>query len=251
MIPSPAFNAFSETYEKGVAQVVTTQLLADLETPVSAMIKLVKGAPDSFLLESVEGGSIRGRYSFLGMKPDLIWRCSGDMAEINRNALLDRTAFTACPVGADGGVLASFRALLAESRIDLPDGMAPMAAGLFGYMGYDMVRLAEDIPNENPTEIEVPDGQYMRPTIIAVFDTIEDLVTVVTPVRPEDGVSAEAAYEAACDRLDQVVADFNAAQPLRHDVEEEGTRLEDVTSNMTADAFCDIVEKGKESGVAQ
>jgi len=246
MTPSPDLSTFSKAYEEGVAQVVTTQLLADLETPVSAMIKLVKGAPDSFLLESVEGGSIRGRYSFLGMKPDLIWRCYGDRTEINRGALSDRNTFTACPVGEDGGVLASFRALLAESRIDLPEGMAPMAAGLFGYMGYDMVRLAENIPNANPTEIDVPDGQYMRPTIIAVFDTIEDMVTVVTPVRPEEGVSAEAAYESACARLEQVVADFNASHPLRHDAEEYGTKLDDVTSNMTADSFCEIVEKGKE-----
>ena len=94
MTLSPDFAAFSKTYEEGNAQVVFTKLIADLETPVSAMIKPVKGAPDSFLLESVEDGSIRGRYSFLGMKPDLIWRCFGDKAEINRIALKDRTAFT-------------------------------------------------------------------------------------------------------------------------------------------------------------
>ncbi len=91
---SPDFAAFSKTYEEGNTQVVFTKLIADLVIPVSAMIKLVKGVPDSFLLESVEDGSIRGRYSFLGMKPDLIWRCFGDKAEINRIARKDRTAFT-------------------------------------------------------------------------------------------------------------------------------------------------------------
>ena len=72
MTSSPDFAAFSKTYEEGNAQVVSTKLIADLETPVSAMIKLVKGAPDSFLLESVEGGAWRGRYSAIGLDPDLI-----------------------------------------------------------------------------------------------------------------------------------------------------------------------------------
>jgi anthranilate synthase component 1 len=125
-------------------------MIADLETPVSAMIKLVGGAPNSFFLESVEGGSIRGRYSFLGMQPDLIWRCHGNQAEINRGALENPGAFQPCPVSEDAGTLASFRSVLAESRIDLPPGLPPMAAGLFGYMGYDVVRLAEDIPDNNP-----------------------------------------------------------------------------------------------------
>ncbi|MBT7033314.1 MAG: anthranilate synthase component I, partial [Rhodospirillaceae bacterium] len=160
MDTEPGFTAFEAAYNAGKPQVLWTRMIADLETPVSAMIKLVDGAPNSFLLESVEGGSIRGRYSFLGMQPDLIWRCHGNGAEINRNALEDAGAFEPCPVSEDAGTLASFRSVLAESRIDLPPGLPPMAAGLFGYMGYDAVRLAEDIPDTNPKNLDVPDGQF-------------------------------------------------------------------------------------------
>ena len=99
MRASPEYEDFAPIYNSGKAQVVATTLISDLETPVSAMMKLVGGEPLSFLLESVEGGKIRGRYSFLGMRPDLIWRCYGNKAEINRNALKDAKTFEPCPIG--------------------------------------------------------------------------------------------------------------------------------------------------------
>ena len=111
----------------------------------------------------------------------------------------------------------SLRAILDESAIDLPEGMPPMAAGLVGYMSYDMVRLMEKLPDENPKFIEVPDGLFMRPTVIAVFDTIEDLVTVITPVRPEAGVDAATAYRQAQERLADIVADFERSLPYRRE----------------------------------
>ena len=129
MTPEPEFSAFAEAYGAGRPQVVWTRLIADLETPVSAMLKLADGRPYSFLLESVEGGTIRGRYSFIGLKPDLIWRCTGDRAEVNRSARFDPQAFEPERRGA----LASLRALVEESAIDIPPELPPMAAGLVGY----------------------------------------------------------------------------------------------------------------------
>src|SRR6516164_4567665 len=134
----PPFPSFSHQYEEGVPQVAWTRLVADLETPVSAMLKLADGRPNSFLFESVEGGAIRGRYSFIGLKPDLIWRCFGNKAEINRRARSTPDAFEPHE-GAAPGALASLRAIIAESRIDTPAPLPPMASGLFGYMGYGMV----------------------------------------------------------------------------------------------------------------
>jgi anthranilate synthase component 1 len=244
MDTEPSFEAFEAAYNAGKPQVLWTRMIADLETPVSAMIKLVGGAANSFLLESVEGGSIRGRYSFLGMQPDLIWRCHGNQADINRHALADPGAFQPCPVSEATGTLSSFRAILAESRIELPSGLPPMAAGLFGYMGYDAVRLAEDIPDSNPKTLDVPDGQFMRPTIITVFDTIEDLVSVVTPAWPNHDVAAAEAYEAGLARLGKVLDDFGKSLPRhgRDPIQEFG----EPQSNMTEEEFCEIVEKGKE-----
>src|SRR3954466_6393447 len=89
----PARSGFGETYAAGKPQVVWTTLVSDLETPVSAMIKLADGQSNCFLLESVTGGEVRGRYSFIGLKPDLIWRCNRDKVEINRRARVDAHAF--------------------------------------------------------------------------------------------------------------------------------------------------------------
>jgi anthranilate synthase component 1 len=239
---TPDFEAFSRLYDAGKPQVVYTSLIADLETPVSAMLKLADGRPNSFLLESVEGGSIRGRYSFIGLKPDLIWRCHGNHAEVNRKARFDADAFEPC----NGGALESLRAVLDESAIELPEGMPPMAAGLVGYMSYDMVRLMEKLPDENAKFIEVPDGLFIRPTVIAVFDTIEDQVTVITPVRPEDGIDAAAAYHQARERLADIVADFERSLPYRRETSSQLAELPTPTSNMTHEQFHTMVENAKE-----
>ncbi len=138
---------------------VWTTLVADLETPVSAYLKLGGGKPMSFLLESVEGGAVRGRYSIIGLEPDLIWRANGGKAEINRSAHAKPDAFA--PLNEPP--LAALRALIAESRIALPDSLPPMAAGVFGYLGYDMVRLMEELPPPNPDPIGIPDARAGAP----------------------------------------------------------------------------------------
>ena len=85
MIIQPAAAEFARLYDAGEPQVVWTRLVADLETPVSAMLKLSAGRANCFLLESVEGGAVRGRYSIIGIEPDLIFRAQGSKAEINRD----------------------------------------------------------------------------------------------------------------------------------------------------------------------
>ncbi len=93
----PDFRNFARAYDAGEASVAVTTLVADLETPVSAYLKLARGrGGNMFLLESVEGGAQRGRYSMIGLDPDLIFRSSGDRAEINRRALIDPDAFAPC-----------------------------------------------------------------------------------------------------------------------------------------------------------
>ncbi|WP_259779774.1 anthranilate synthase component I [Aestuariispira ectoiniformans] len=238
----PDFEAFKTLYDNGQAQVVWTTLVADLETPVSAFLKIADSKPNSFLLESVEGGAIRGRYSFIGMKPDVIWRCFGNKAEVNRRALVDTHHFEQ----SDKPTLESLKDLTESSRIDLPSHLPPMAAGIFGYMSYDTVRLVENLPNVNPDALNVPDGIFVRPTIIAVFDSIEDIVTIVTPVRPDSEISALAAYETAMDRLADVRNDF--ARALSHDAPAHADDIEwpEPVSNMEPDAYKSMVAKAKD-----
>jgi len=133
---TPEFDAFEAAYARGENQVVYTRLAADLDTPVSLMLKLAGARKDSFMLESVTGGEVRGRYSVVGMKPDVIWRCRGETSAINRSARFDPDAFEDLP----GAPLTTLRELIAESRIEMPEGLPPIAAGLFGYLGYDMTR---------------------------------------------------------------------------------------------------------------
>ncbi|TQF76227.1 anthranilate synthase component I, partial [Elioraea sp. Yellowstone] len=184
---------FRARYEAGEPQLLWTTTVSDLETPVSAFIKLAAGRPNSVLLESVEGGATRGRYSIIMLDPDLVWRVRGDRAEVNRFALTDPEGWREEEVGA----LASLRRLLAESRVAIPPGLPPMSAGLVGYLAYDFVRRIERIPETNPDPLGLPDGILLRPTIVAVFDTVADTLTFATTVRPQPGVDAEAARAAA------------------------------------------------------
>ncbi len=242
MRATPDFDGFRPAYERGAAQVVWTTLVADLETPVSAFLKLADGRRFSCLFESVEGGATIGRYSFIGLKPDLVWRCFGTRAEINRAARHDPGAFT--PL--DGHPLDSLRALIAESRIDLPPGLPPMASCLLGYMGYDTVRLMERIPDENPDALGLPDGLFFRPSVIAVFDRVEDQVTVITPVWPREGTGAESAYEEARARLADIVDEFQRSLPYRREPAQAGAALPEPASNMSQADFHAMVARARE-----
>jgi anthranilate synthase component 1 len=206
----PQARDFTSRYDDRVPQVVWTSLIADLETPVSAFLKISGNSPISFLLESVEGGAVRGRYSVIGLDPDLIWRTSGTRSEINRSAISGSNDFVPC----SQSPLQALRALIVESRIELPAELPPMSAGIFGYLGYDMVRLMEDLPSPNPDPIGIPDAVMVRPTVVVVFDAVADTITVVTPVRPQNDVSAKAALVRATERLAAVVDALD--QPLTH-----------------------------------
>jgi anthranilate synthase component 1 len=239
----PAYGTFADAYGAGRPQLVWTRLVADLETPVSAFLKLAHGAPMSFLFESVEGGATRGRYSFIGLKPDLIWRCHGQLVEINRHALTDADAFEPD----SEKTLDSLKSLLDECAIDTPAELPPMAAGLFGYMGYDTVRLIERLPDDNEDTLGIPEGIFLRPTIIAIFDNIEDVVMLITPVWPDEKLSAKNAFDAAVGRLEEMVEAF--AAPLDHGLltAPMGDSPAPVAvSNTTREAYHDMVARTKE-----
>jgi anthranilate synthase component 1 len=238
----PPADAFAARYGRGEAQVVWTTLVADLETPVSAFLKIAGGRPMSFLLESVEGGAVRGRYSVIGLDPDVVWRTNGKHAEINRAARSKSDSFAPC----DAPPLQALRALIAESRIALPDGLPPMAAGVFGYLGYDTVRLLEELPASHPDPIGLPDAVLIRPTLIVVFDAVKDAITVVTPVRPEAGVTAKVALTRAEERLAAVVDALDRPLDKAAAGPEAGPLDVPAKSNTTADEYRAMVTKAKE-----
>ena len=238
MISEPPYEAFQSTYDGGAPQVVWTRLIDDLETPVSAFLKIGHGKPYAFLFESVEGGAFRARYSIITLNPDLVWRCRGDQAEIARGT--DIAAERFAPQA--GGALDSLRDLLAASRIELPPGLPPMAAGVFGAIGYDMIRLVERLPNVNPDPLDLPDSILTRPSIVAIFDAIAQEIILVTSVRP-DGASAADAYTSARERLQAVIEDLKKpAPPLLGTATPEPDRF---TTPVDRETFRGIVETAK------
>ncbi len=242
LVAEPAQQAFSSVYDAGRAQVVWTRLVADLETPVSAYLKLSDGRTMTSFLESVEGGATRGRYSFIGIAPDVVWRAYGSLAEINRTPATAPDAF----VRQTEPTLDALRSLLAESRIDLPAGLPPNSAGVIGYMGYDTIRLIENLPNAKPDSLGIPDAVLVRPTVMVVFDNIKDEMIVVTPVYPSPALTASAAYAAAEQRLAGVVTALDAPTPHAALASASALELPAKTSNTSPDEYMGIVERAKE-----
>ncbi|MBM2320885.1 MULTISPECIES: anthranilate synthase component I [Marivita] len=241
-ILTPDFDSFARAFEAGENQVVYARLAADLDTPVSLMLKLTGAAKDAFVLESVTGGEVRGRYSIIGMKPDVIWQCHGTQSRINRAARYDPDAFEP----QDGDPLTTLRALIAESKIGLPDDLPQAAAGLFGYLGYDMIRLVEHLPNINPDPLGLPDAVMMRPSVVAVLDGVKGEVTVVSPAWVTDGLSARAAYAQAAERVMDAVRDLERALPQQAREIGDAADIPAPVSNFTHDGYKQAVEKAKD-----
>lgn len=233
-------DAFKANYDSGVAQVVSTILVADLDTPVSAYLKLATGERYACLLESVEGGETRGRYSIIGLRPDIIWRAEGSDVSICRDADKGNTVFDPT----SDKPLASLRALQQESLIDLPHALPQMAAGIVGYMGYDMVREMEDLGAAKADPLGLSTSLFIRPTIMAVFDSVTNLITLVTPVRPLADVSAETAFAEAESRLDAMLERLDAPLPLSHSI--AMPEMQEAISNTGRDRFHEMVKQAQD-----
>lgn len=243
MTLSPEYADFAKSHDAGENQVVYTRLVADLDTPVSLMLKLAQARKNSFILESVTGGEVKGRYSIIGMNPDLIWECRGTKTRINREALYDDAAF----VDQSGDEpLDALRAILAESKMTLPDDLPPMAAGMFGYLGYDMIRLVEHLPDVNPDPLGLPDAVMTRPSVIVVVDGVKGEITVISPVWNTGGTSAKSAYAQAGERVTAALRDLDRPVVAEQLHAHEGSRIGEPVSNITKPEYFDVVARAKE-----
>jgi anthranilate synthase component I len=190
--------------DAGKPALVWRRMIADTETPVSAMLKLSDSERGDFILESVEGGAVRGRYSLIGLAPDLVFRAVGAAAEINREWLTDRDAFA--PLEADS--LSALRALVASCRIDVPEGLPSALACLVGYFGYETVGLIEKLPRPPANPLNLPDMMFVRPTLILVFDRLADMLYFAAPVWPGGRIAP------AVDRIETAMARLSKPLPL-------------------------------------
>jgi anthranilate synthase component 1 len=222
---STDFKAFESNFNAGRTQLIRQWIPADMETPVSAYLKLTNSAPYSFLLESVEGGAVLGRYSVIGFSPDLIWKPEKDRAK----------------------TLASLKETLAACRIDdVPAELPPMAvSGLFGYLGYDMIRLIEDIPDNNPDDLNIPESILTRPTVLAIFDNVKNMICLVAPVyehAKNSKKSAQDVFKAANERIENEIESLESAETQPQNASNLSTPLT-VQSNTTEKQYKDSVNK--------
>lgn len=236
---NPDFEEFAAALAAGRGQVLSRERVADLDTPVGAYLKLVQGQAPAFLFESVEGGAARGRYSAIGLAPDLIWRCRDGKAEINRHALSAPHAFQPD----DRTVLDSLEDAIGQARLPLPPALPAIAAGLYGYLGYDMVRHMEALPALKPDVLGIPDAVMMRPTLTVVFDHVRDTLMLCAPVYP--GQDPRDAWNAAMARLDEAEAALDRPLP-RPAPAARLPALPEPASNFSREDFLAVVERAKE-----
>lgn len=201
-------SAALEQLAQGKPALIWRSLVADTETPVGAALKLFEDGRGDFLLESVEGGETRGRYSLVGLDPDLVFRASGTACEINRDWQADRETFT--PLAGDS--LTELRALVESCRCDVPAQLPKALACLVGYFGYETIGLVEKLPRAPQSPLELPDMLFVRPSLILIFDRLSDELFCVAPVWPGSGSPAQAVLKAS-ERIDEALRRLAAPAP--------------------------------------
>jgi anthranilate synthase component 1 len=230
--------------------ILWTKVSADLDTPVSVALKL-KEEKYLCLFESVQNGKVRGRYSFIVTDPDLLWKCSDAKAYVNRNPYGEGDNFE---YDSDD-VFASLRALIRSSQLHIESELPSMSSGVFGYMGYDMVRYIENIPDNNKESIDIPQSIFMRPQIVIIFDAVNDEMILVCSVF-EYTDDASVAY----DRADKKIKEFlkkldntHLSKNYSYQTKLTSTKLTsaeektlNVKSNTTREQYCEMVKKAKE-----
>ena len=243
-VPGGGIHGARAALAAGKSALVWRRQIADTDTPISAALKLFEPDRGDFLLESVEGGAVRGRYSLIGLAPDLVFRAQGEKAEINRHWATDRDAFVAEPVGA----LDALRALVAECRADLDPALPAALACLVGYFGYETVGLVEKLPRPSPNPLDLPDMLFVRPTVILVFDRLADALFLVAPVWKGSYRDADAAIDEALERIDATAARLAAPLP---DVPPPAAIADvEVTPVLQPGRYAAMVERAKDYIVA-
>ncbi|GLS99598.1 anthranilate synthase component I [Sphingobium jiangsuense] len=232
--------AIRASLDAGRSALLWRKQIADTETPISAALKLMQPERGDFLLESVEGGSVRGRFSLLGIAPDLVFRAEGDKAQLNRHWQTDRAAFTDAP----GDTLAALRALVEECKADTDVALPPALACLVGHFGYETIGLVEKLPRPAPNPLDMPDMLFVRPTVILVFDRLEDALYLVAPLWKEKSADIDRALDEARDRLDAAAA--RLAGPLPEQPVPDSLEDAQFTPVLPAGRYEEMVNRAKD-----
>lgn len=230
----PAKSEFLKLAKRGNLIPVYREVLADFDTPISAYAK-IGGGDYSFLLESVEGGERLARYSFLGSRPSLVFSSKGNRIEL-RELRKARTYYADDPI-------AELKKILTAYRFVAVAGLPRFCGGLVGYLGYDMVRFVEKIPDKNPDDLKVPDAVFMMTDTILIFDHVDHKIKVVSNVHVKG--SASKAYDAAAARIDAIIRQIKAPV-VSKEKPAPARKKAALESNMTKPEFEAMVRSAKE-----
>lgn len=235
----PGLDDFTQLAAKAGLVPVSREIVADLDTPLTVFAKVAGDESHAFLLESLEGGEKWGRYSFIGLDPLLTFESAGDRITIRRNGGTEELAGD--PLEALKDLLAGFNACR-ES-----DFLPRFFGGAVGYLGYDMVRFMERLPDLNQAQDRFPDSSFMVPRLVLIFDNLKQTLTVVNCVETGDGDGVEETYQRACQRIDAMINRLKR-RPLPYDVVDGDTAGQEhqFCSNMEESAFKEMVERAKE-----
>lgn len=248
----PSKDEFVTLAKKGNLIPIYRELMADLETPVSAFMKIEEDY--SYLLESVEGGERIGRYSFLGNKPSMIFKSKGNQIEI-----LERTStagFDTKKFATQKDPLFEIEQLMKNYVFVPVRGLPRFCGGLVGYMGYDVVRFFEKIPHNNPDDLGVPEAFFVLTETIVIFDHIEHKIKIVSNAHIKDGSrieDIERTYDDAIRKIDEVVMRLRKStipacwqrKPSSSVVSQSSKSGKSVRSNFTKQRFENVVRKAK------
>jgi anthranilate synthase component 1 len=238
---TPDFDEFCQLARQGNLIPVYREILADLETPVSAFLKIDDGG-DAFLLESVEGAEKWGRYSFLGIAPRLVFRSKGRQVVVARPAERTAPREVADPFTALRDLLAAYRTVPLA-------GLPRFSGGLVGFLGYDLVRFFERLPERAADDLDLPDQYLMLVDALLVFDNTAQKIKVVAHAVVEQPEDLRAAYDAACARIEGLIARLERQIDAPARFGDIGA-APSVRTNLTRDEYEAMVRRAKEYIVA-
>jgi len=231
----PSKQEFIKLSKKANVIPVYKEILADKLTPVSAFQKIGKGY--SYLLESVEGQEKIARFSFIGTEPSVILKSKAKSIEINKGGIVKKY-LTNEPLKEIEKMMSAFKA--ADVK-----GLPRFSGGLVGYMGYDMVRFFEDLPDKNPDDLQVPDSIFMMADNLVIFDHSTHKVKIVVNVYNNIGHSAKRigqVYDDTVRKIDGVIKRLNRPEKIK----KTKSKKHKIESNFTKKEFEDLVKKAKE-----
>jgi anthranilate synthase component 1 len=214
-------------------------IIADLDTPLTIYAKIAGDNSHAFLFESMEGGEKWGRYSFIGFDPLLTFASSADTV-----AITDKTGIGRRPQNRLNP-LDELRTLLASFNASTAPGLPRFYGGAVGFLGYDMIRFIEDIPDSNP-QIDIPDSSFMVPRLVLIHDSVQQELTIVCNVVVEQGKDPLQLYNDAVERIDDVVRQLGKPFPPEKAAPSSVGLSHEFSSNMEKVSFESMVERAKE-----